>query len=370
MALSDVNLRIALCGDVMLGRGVDQIMPRPVDPKLYEPVATSAKDYVQLAETANGQIPRNVPPFYVWGDVPEVLAEWQPDRTIVNLETAATRRGSPDPKGINYRMAPEHVPALNEIGVDCCVIANNHVLDWSQEGLFDTLDSLSAAQIAFAGAGRTAAEAAAPAVLGLAGSRRLLVYAFATPSSGVPPSWAADAGHPGVNILPDLSGDRAEAVAGRIGSDKSPGDVVVVSIHWGGNWGYEIPEYQRRFAHGLLDAGSVDIVHGHSSHHPKAIEVRNGKPILYGCGDFLNDYEGIGGHEDVRPELVLQYFLDLGPDARLIRLGMVPFRIRRFRLERPTEAEANWMAVRMDRECRRFGGRVVGNPDGILHLIA
>ena len=61
-----------------------------------------------------------------------------------------------------------------------------------------------------------------------------------------------------------------------------------------------------------LEAG-IHVVHGHSSHHFKGIEVYRNRPILYGCGDFLNDYEGIGGHRRFRGELALMYFPILDP---------------------------------------------------------
>ena len=84
---------------------------------------------------------------------------------------------------------------------------------------------------------------------------------------------------------------------------KRAGDIVVVSIHWGGNRGYAIPSAQTRFAHKLIDAAGVDIIHGHSSHHVKGIEICKDKPIIYGCGDFLTDYEGISGQEGYRGDL-------------------------------------------------------------------
>ena len=66
---------------------------------------------------------------------------------------------------------------------------------------------------------------------------------------------------------------------------------------------------QSQLAHSLLDEAGVDVIHGHSSHHVKGIEVYKGKAILYGCGDFLTDYEGIQGYEEFRDDLVLMYFL-------------------------------------------------------------
>ena len=112
-------------------------------------------------------------------------------------------------------------------------------------------------------------EAAAPALLSASAASRVLVFAFACKGSGVPPAWLAGLDKPGVNLLPDLSPATARFVAGRIAAAKQIGDLVVASIHWGGNWGYVIPSTQRIFAHALVDAG-VDIVHGHSSHHPRS----------------------------------------------------------------------------------------------------
>ena len=75
------------------------------------------------------------------------------------------------------------------------------------------------------------------------------------------------------------------------------GSIIVLSIHWGDNWGFEIPDDHRRFAYRMIDDAGVQLVHGHSSHHVKGIEVHDGHPIIYGCGDLLSDYEGIRGHE-------------------------------------------------------------------------
>ncbi len=142
-----------------------------------------------------------------------------------------------------------------------------------------------------------------------------------------------------------------------------------MSIHWGPNWGYEIPGTQRRFAHALVDKADVSIVHGHSSHHAKAMEVYKGRLILYGCGDFLNDYEGIKGYEAYRDDLVLMYFAACDPaSGRLVDLELVPLQIRRFQLARPSSEDADWLRQRLDRECRPFGARVAAKPDGRFAL--
>lgn len=346
---------ILLTGDVMLGRGIDQILPHALPPDLYEPFVSSALTYVELAEAKCGAIPRGVPFDYVWGDA---LDEFRrADARIVNLETAMTCHEEPAPKGINYRCHPNHVASLRAAGIDCCVLANNHVLDWGEAGLIETLAALEAAGLKFCGAGRDLGEAERAAQLSLPDGQRVLVYALGSASSGVPRSWTAAPGRPGVNLLDDHEAALAR-LAAQIAADKRTGDIAIASIHWGPNWGYDVPAADQRFARRLIDEAGVDIVHGHSSHHPKAIEHYRGKPIFYGCGDFLNDYEGISGEEAFRPDLVLAYLVSAAPDGDCRGVQLVPFRISRFRLSRANREEVEWLQATLDRQCRGFGGRV------------
>jgi poly-gamma-glutamate capsule biosynthesis protein CapA/YwtB (metallophosphatase superfamily) len=358
-----------LCGDVMTGRGIDQILPHPSKREIYESYMKSALRYVELAEQANGAIPRPVDYSHIWGDVLGELAERSPDRRIVNLETSVTTSDAPAHKGINYRMHPKNVPCLSAARIDCCVLSNNHVLDWGVAGLLETLSTLRDARISTAGAGATDREAARPAVLELAGNRRILVFGFGAPSSGIPESWAAAGSRPGIRFLPDLSEKAAARVIEEIRAHRRAGDVVVASIHWGGNWGYEVPPRQREFARRLIDAGAVDVLHGHSSHHPKGVEVYHGRLILYGCGDFINDYEGISGYEKFRSDLVVAYFVALdATSGELVGLAMVPFRMARFRLQRANREEMTWLRDTLDRESRPFAARVVLTAKGSLAL--
>jgi poly-gamma-glutamate synthesis protein (capsule biosynthesis protein) len=266
-------------------------------------------------------------------------------------------------------MSPENGAVLAAPGIGCCVLANNHVLDWGREGLRETLATLDRLGIPGTGAGNNQTQASAPAILPIGNASRILVFGFASGSSGVPPDWAAGAGQSGVNLLPDLTGATVAHIAGLIAATRRSGDIIIASIHWGSNWGYAIPEEHRRFAHALISEASVDLIHGHSSHHARGIEVCNGKLILYGCGDFLNDYEGIGGFEAFRGDLALLYRATLRvADGTLRRLIMVPFRIRRFRLGRASERDAGWLREAMDREAGRFGAHVSMTSDGQLEL--
>src|SRR5215471_10889779 len=243
-------VRLFLCGDVMCGRGIDQVLAHPCSAEIYEHYLRSAEGYVRLAEQVNGPIPRRNGPSYVWGAALDQLGRMQPDARIVNLETAVTRSNDRARKGINYRMSPENAECL--AGIDCCVLANNHVLDWGRSGLKDTLATLQRFNIKTPGAGSNDREARAPAELNL-GDSRLLIFSFASTSSGVPPEWAATRDNPGINLLSDLSEASALEVAEQITALRKPGDVIVVSIHWGSNWGYHISDEQQVFARTLID---------------------------------------------------------------------------------------------------------------------
>jgi poly-gamma-glutamate synthesis protein (capsule biosynthesis protein) len=206
-------------------------------------------------------------------------------------------------------------------------------------------------------------------VLPVPGKGRVLVFAFGAASSGIPPDWGASAGMPGVHLLADLSDATLKRIAAQVQAVKRAGDVVVASLHWGGNWGYAVPAAHRAFAHGLIERCAVDVVHGHSSHHPLGIEVYRERPILYGCGDFLNDYEGIAGYEAYRSDLRLMFFLEMEPaSGRLLRLRMTPLQMRRFRLDRTSAEDARWLQERMNRESRQFGSRVEAGTDAALEL--
>jgi poly-gamma-glutamate capsule biosynthesis protein CapA/YwtB (metallophosphatase superfamily) len=352
-------VRVFLCGDVMIGRGIDQILPWPCPPLLHEDYLKSAMDYVKLAEQASGRITAPVDLSYPWGAALEKLESRHPDICIANLETSVTTSEDYEAKGINYRVSPANAACLRSLGFDCCALANNHVLDWGQGGLLETLDTLEKLGIRTAGAGRNLKDAQEPAVFLLPGKGRAVVFSFALPSGGTPRHWAATRDRPGINFIPDLSRESLNHACDIIGAARKPKDLVVVSLHWGENWGYEIPDEQRFFAHELIDRAEVQIVHGHSSHHPKAIEIYRNRLILYGCGDFLNDYEGIEGYETYRGELSLMYFADIDPESgELLVLELAPLQMRRLRLEGASPEDAEWMAQRLDRESAPFGVRV------------
>jgi poly-gamma-glutamate capsule biosynthesis protein CapA/YwtB (metallophosphatase superfamily) len=134
-----------------------------------------------------------------------------------------------------------------------------------------------------------------------------------------------------------------------------PGDIIVVSIHWGSNWGYEIPFEQQELAHRLIDEAGVDVVHGHSSHHFKGLEVYKNKLVIYGAGDFINDYEGIGGHEIYKGEISLMYFPDIGLQQKdLEGLIIVPLMVKNMRLNDISADDAQWVLDVLNLESEKF----------------
>ena len=355
----------------MLGRGIDQILPFPSEPIIYESYVKNANRYVQLAEEVNGPIPRGVDFTYIWGDALDEFKKVPPDIRIINLETSITRSNDYwEGKGINYRMNPDNIPCITAAGIDCCSLANNHILDWGYTGLNETLETLHKVNVKTAGAGNNLRKAAAPAMLEIARKGRVWLFASGSTTSGIPREWAARRNKPGVNLLPDLFEETIQAVETQVSLVKQKGDVAIFSVHWGSNWGYEIPDEQIRFAHRLIDQAGIDIVYGHSSHHAKAIEVYKNKLVLYGCGNFLDDYEGIGGYEEFRADLSLMYFPSLDPlTGKLFSLQMTPLQIKRFRLNYAVRSDARWLTDVLNREGKRFGSEVELKPDNsmIIH---
>jgi poly-gamma-glutamate capsule biosynthesis protein CapA/YwtB (metallophosphatase superfamily) len=364
---SGSDLVVFLTGDVMTGRAIDQILPHPGDPTLREPVVSDARTYIRLAEEANGRIPVPVDFAWPWGEALPLLEQYAPDVRLLNLETSVTAGGEFAPrKAVHYRMHPDNVGCLTTVRPDVCALANNHILDFGYVGLTDTLRALTDAGIGCAGAGLDVDQAQRPAAVLLPDGGRVVVVSCGMGSSGIPRGWAATGRRPGVAMIPDLSDRSAAEVVRRVHAEKRPGDVAIVSVHWGSNWGYDVDSGQIRFAHKLIDEG-VDVVHGHSSHHPRPIEVYRGKLILYGCGDTVDDYEGIGSYESFRHELRLLYFASVDRQTGCLgALRMVPMRMRRMRLEGAPDDDAEWLRVTVEQISGRFGTRVNSSGDGVL----
>ena len=363
------NVTLLLCGDVMPGRGLDQILPHPGEPQLREPGTSDAGVYVRLAERVSGPIRCPVSFDWPWGDALLVADDMAPDVRVINLECAVTRSNEfASGKAVHYRMEPSNLPCVAAFKPDACSLANNHALDFGRTGLTDTLHWLAGARLAPVGAGRNPAEAQQAAAIPLPRGGRVLVFGCGAACSGIPPSWAAAPGRPGLDLLTGLDDAAAGSLASRLREAKQPGDVAVVSIHWGSNWGYEVHRDQVHFARLLIDAGA-DLIHGHSSHHPRPIQTYHGKLILYGCGDCIDDYEGISGYEQFRDDLRLLYFATLRRSTgQLTGLRMVPMQVRKMRLRHAGLADSKWVATILGQISRAGGAQIRLDPGGTLSL--
>lgn len=350
------DLQIFLCGDVMTGRGIDQILSYPSFPRLYEPYIKDARDYVVIAERTNGKIPRGVHGGYLWGDGLIELKQRHLSARIINLETSITKSKTPDShKSIHYKMQPNNIDAITSASINACSLANNHMLDWGIQGFLETLQTLNNANIQYSGAGHNIDQAQTPAILATPNDKiRILIFSMGTYSSGIFPEWGATTKQPGLWLLDNLSRNTIQQIKEIINYYRKPHDLIIISIHWGRNWGYDIPHQHQNFAHALIDELGVNIIHGHSSHHPIGIEIYNHCPILYGCGDLINDYEGIGGYQQFKDELSLMYFLTFDAHLSLKVFELVPFVRKNFSLHYANDIDCQWMLNAMKKASLTF----------------
>lgn len=248
--------RISLIGDVMLGRLVDEYLESRHDP------------------------------CYVWGDAREIIQEC--DLAICNLECVIADSGSPwheTSKAFHFRSHAKNVNVLTCAGIDAVTLANNHSLDFGDTALSEMLSGLSDAHIRHAGAGKSAEEASREVIL-RAGSTNVGLLSFTDGMS----EWAAIDGHAGVYYVPpDPSSPHWQVLLEKVKQAKARSDFLIVSPHWGPNWGYDVRTIYLTWAHSLIEAGA-DMIFGHSGHVPRGIEIYKHSPIIYSAGDFIDDY--------------------------------------------------------------------------------
>ena len=317
--------RLLLAGDVMLGRGVDEALA-------------------------------SMRPEEVWGDL---LTHFRrADARIVNLECALTRSERPwerSPKAFHFRADPSAVAVLKAAGIDAVSLANNHVLDFEEEGLLETLEVLDRAGIRRAGAGRDLTAARRPAMV--AGGKIALLSI-----TDNEPLFAAGPGKPGVNFFaaagPEALGwiERAAARARRDGAE-----LVVLASHWGPNMVARPSPGIRALARGAIERG-VDVYFGHSAHVVQGVEIHEGKPILYDTGDFVDDY---AVDPEMRNDWSFVFRLDF--DGRRFRgMEMVPALLSVARTRAASGAAAEPLLSRMTRLCAELGTRLTPSNGRLL----
>lgn len=320
---------ISLLGDIMLGRLVDQLLPNHVE----EPEEAR---HVARMKWGNSEL-QNYAASSPWGNTLNVLS--RSSLSLGNLETSMTTSGEKWPgKVFNYRMHPANVECLLLAKIDYVSLANNHTLDFGREGLFDTVETLQKSGIAYAGAGRSLAEAERPATLTLPKSpdpavkglqeHEIHLYSF----SDHPSDWVTV---PQFNLIGYVPSDRARLktllTQKHAGLASTP-SLKVVSLHWGPNYAWEPDKSITDLAHFLIDECDVDMIHGHSSHHVQGIEIYKGRPILYGCGDFVDDYAVVPRYRnDLGAIWNLTMTTKEGGGLEMRKIEVFPTRIKHFK---------------------------------------
>jgi len=308
-------MKLLFVGDVMLGRLVNQ--------------ALKAR-----------------PPEYPWGNTLDVFRS--ADVRFCNLECSLSDRGvrrSPETKAFHFRSDARNVEVLKRAGIEAVSLANNHILDFDETALTDTIDILDRNRIGHAGAGRNAAGASTPAALRI-GDKTIAFFAFTDNE----PGWKASEGRPGIHYLPTDPDDRdVKRFRRLVEQAREKEDLIVVSAHWGPNWGREVPEEQAALAHCLVDSGA-DVVFGHSAHVFRAVEIYRDRPILYSTGDFVDDY-AVDRIERNDESFVFLVELGEGEETRVV---LYPTTIREFQANLAEGERARSIAERMQVLCRSW----------------
>ena len=306
------KLTIGFAGDVMIGREVDAIISRT--------------DY-----------------WYIWGDVLPILRDT--DINIINLETTLTSSDKDVFKTFNFKAAPDRIKSLKEAGITITNLANNHILDFSEEGLIETIQMLNSAGILYTGAGINDIEAAKPAIV-IKNNTAVGVIGFTDNE----PGWNAGVSSCGINYI-DISesNDRCKTLL-HIEQLRKETDIAIVSIHWGPNMCEEPSPEFIAFAHEIIDAGA-DIIHGHSAHNFQGIEIYNGKIILYDTGDFVDDYRV---DPWLRNDHSFFFWVEVA-NQHVTKLRLIPVLISGCSVNLAKGEDYKWSIQRMQQLSARFG---------------
>ncbi len=292
---------------------------------------------------------------YPWGDTLNIFQN--ADLRICNLECVISDIGEPQPgKTFHFRTDPKNVEVLKIARFSPISIANNHTLDFGTQALEQMTNTLKKTSINFAGAGENIVEASMPALEN--GERNyvgMIAFTDNKPWDYFPSEnesdWAAGDNTPGIFYVPiDLKDHRTKVLFDNIKKVRDDVKVLIVSAHWGPNWGYEVPKEHIVFAHALIEAG-VDIIYGHSAHIFRGIEIYKGKPILYSTGNFVDDYavDKIERNDE-------SFIFEINTDEkyRLTQIKLYPTVIRNLQAKMAEGLEAQRIALKMQDLCTKL----------------
>ncbi len=313
------KLKIGFCGDVMLGRGVNEVILKSK-------------------------------PASVWADV--LSLRKKVDLFAINLECVISNKGAPwvaTPKVFHFRADPKAFEVLKAAEVDYVALANNHTLDYDVPAMLTMLEGLKKNKISFSGAGYNLKEAMAPALISKEGYK----VAFLSFTDNMP-EWEATKDSPGVNYVTiTLEAPILNHIQKAIERAKEQNPTLIVfSAHWGPNMRTFPSQTFIEFAHRVMNMG-VDIFHGHSAHVFQGIEIYKGKPIFYDTGDFIDDYM-ISEHIDEQFFYLLEY-----QGKKLQSLELYPVKLTYAQVNQAKGEEVcDALFERIQKRSRPFGTKI------------
>ena len=201
------------------------------------------------------------------------------DVAMVNLETAITEGGVPEPKQYHFRAPASALTALKAAGIDVTTMANNHALDYGQSGLADTFAAIESSGYPVVGIGRTAQEAFAPWVTDVRGTK--VAFLGLSQIRERAPQWRATASRPGVASALDIP-----AAAAAVRAARALADVVVVYLHWGQEGSACPTDRMKVLAKALSEAGADAIISTHA-HLLLGDGYLGNTYVQYGLGNFV-----------------------------------------------------------------------------------
>ncbi|MHB8840867.1 MAG: CapA family protein [Candidatus Aquicultor sp.] len=320
------KITLAFVGDVMLGRGVDEEI-------------------------------EHRKPEYFWGTTLPVLRS--ADAVIANLECAITDHTiewQGPPKAFYFRASPKAIDVLRAANIRCVSLANNHILDFEEQGLSDTLQYLDEAGISHAGAGKNLDEARRPAIINVNGIALAIIAA-----TDNEPDFAANA-NPGTNYI-EIGTDTATLLPleqGITSARQMGAQNIILSLHWGPNMVVSPPQHFRDFARAVTDLG-IDILHGHSAHIFQAVETYKRRLIMYDAGDFIDDY---AIDPILRNDWSFIFLVNISAEGAY-SLTMLPVVLSYAQVNLATGAQFRMICDRMKHLCERFNTRVIDAPQGL-----
>lgn len=321
-------IRIIAVGDIMLGRGVGMRLEN------------EGRGYTFPFEKTAGILKS--------GDV-----------VFGNLEHPITDNENSLDKRYKYvlRAKPEAIEGLEYAGFNLLSLANNHILDHYEEGLFDTMDILESKGMVYSGAGRNMQEARKLAVIEKKGLKvGLLSYTDM--------SEYFYRGNPSINFIAgeDKAGvapNKPELIKEDVALAREQVDLLIVSLHWGVEESFNVLPEQTAFAHSLIDMG-VDAILGHHPHQFHGIEIYKGKPIAYSLGNFIFDQND--------PENQESFILDMEfLDRKLLSFTAIPVRtINKTQVVPVKGSEAQDLITREIELSAKFGSKCSVVDDAIV----